>query len=157
MKRIFAPWRIGYIQGPKEQGCVFCRLAKDAPSNKNFILKKNKNTFVMLNLYPYTSGHLMIIPYKHTAVLAELDDETSVELMNEMKVWTEIVKKKLKAEGCNVGMNLGQAAGAGIADHLHVHIVPRWVGDENFMPIIGETKVLPDSMESIYLKLKEEE
>jgi ATP adenylyltransferase len=108
-----------------------------------------------MNLYPYTTGHLMVIPYKHTAELSELDFETTSEMMELLKRWTDKVKRILRAEGCNIGMNLGRAAGAGIADHLHMHLVPRWIGDENFMPIIGETKVLPDALRSIYLKLSE--
>lgn len=157
MKRIFAPWRIGYIQGPREKGCVFCRIGKEAPSVENLLLEKHERCFVTMNLYPYTTGHLMVIPYKHTAELSDLDPETTTEMMEQLKRWTDKVKRNLRAEGCNIGMNLGRAAGAGIADHLHMHLVPRWVGDENFMPIIGETKVLPDTLRSIYMKLTEKE
>lgn len=152
---ITAPWRIGYILGKKPRGCVFCRIAKDPRRDaENFVLRRGSRTFTLLNLYPYNNGHLMVVPYKHTADLGRLDAETLSEMMRETVFWTAAMAKALRTDGFNIGMNLGRGAGAGIADHLHLHIVPRWIGDANFMPVLGDTKVLPVSLEETYRRLK---
>jgi ATP adenylyltransferase len=152
---INAPWRIGYILGKKEKGCVFCRIAKETKKDgKNFVLRRGKRTFTILNLYPYNNGHLMVIPYQHTSDLSDLDAATTAEMMEEIKYWTTRMKPVMKTDGFNVGMNLGRGAGAGIAEHLHCHIVPRWIGDSNFMPVIGDVKVLPISLKAMYKTLR---
>jgi ATP adenylyltransferase len=154
MKFLFAPWRIKYILGLKEKNCVFCRMNSEQKDQQNYILRRNKHSFVVLNLFPYTTGHLMVVPYSHCSRLSDLDAAASMEIMEELKFWSNRVDAILHSEGCNIGINMGRAAGAGIADHIHFHVVPRWLGDENFMAVVGETKVLPDSLASIYSKLK---
>ena len=155
MKLMFAPWRIKYILSKKLKGCVFCNMLKEKKDKKNFILRRNQYCFTVLNLYPYTNGHLMVVPYQHTANLSELSQEELSEIWQEIQFWVDVEKKIMHADGFNVGMNIGQAAGAGIKEHLHFHIVPRWVGDSNFMPVLGKTKVLPQSLENLYKQLRE--
>ncbi|MBU1078433.1 MAG: HIT domain-containing protein [Spirochaetes bacterium] len=153
-KVLYAPWRIGYILGEKIKGCLFCKLVKQKNDKKNLILERKKKCFVILNRYPYNNGHLMIVPYKHTDDLTKLDKETLAEMMETAKEYTAKMKKVMRTDGFNIGINMGQIAGAGIADHLHLHIVPRWAGDNNFMPVIGGSKVISESFESVYKKLK---
>jgi len=154
LKQLLAPWRISFILKKKEKGCVFCKIAKNPLNDrKNYVLKRNKNTFVVLNLYPYNNGHIMIVPYKHASLLSSLNFETLSELMVETDYWVKRIQEVMKPDGFNIGMNLGKAAGAGIADHLHLHIVPRWIGDANFMPVVGEIKVIPESLDSVYQRL----
>ncbi|MFH1008045.1 MAG: HIT domain-containing protein, partial [Candidatus Latescibacterota bacterium] len=121
---------------------------------ENLILYRGETCFVMLNLFPYNNGHLLIIPYRHTADLNALSDEAKRELMDLAGKWVETLGNRMGAQGCNVGMNLGRTAGAGIADHLHLHLVPRWEGDTNFMPVVGDTKVMSEALEDTYRKLK---
>ncbi len=151
---LYAPWRIAYILGKKIKGCVFCKAAKQKTDKKNLILERKKYCFVILNLYPYNNGHLMIVPYKHTSKIDQLDDKTLLEMNKTAQEYVNKMKKALKAEGFNIGMNIGRIAGAGIDEHLHMHIVPRWAGDTNFSPIIGKAKVISESFESVYEKLK---
>ncbi|HEX3035804.1 MAG TPA: HIT domain-containing protein [Thermodesulfobacteriota bacterium] len=152
MEIIWAPWRIEYITREKKEGCIFCDIPKEKNDRKNLILYRGKTGFIIMNRYPYSSGHLMAVPYKHTSELAYLDDEERLELINLTDKCVEILKE-LKPDGFNIGMNLGKAAGAGIDDHLHFHIVPRWVGDTNFMPVIADTKAMPEYLDETYLKL----
>ncbi len=154
MKFLFTPWRLKYVLGPREKKCVFCKIISEQNDQQNYILRRNKHSFAVLNLFPYTTGHLMIVPYKHTNRLNDLNADESTELMDELKFWSSRVCEILHSEGCNIGMNMGRAAGAGIEEHIHFHVVPRWSGDENFMAVVGGTRVLPDSLESIYSKLK---
>lgn len=155
MKLMFAPWRIKYILSKKPKGCVFCKALKKKDNEKNFILRRNQYCFTILNLYPYTNGHLMVVPYKHTANVSDLTKNELSEIWQEIQFWVDIEKKTMHTDGFNIGMNIGQAAGAGIETHLHFHIVPRWVGDSNFMPVLGKTKVIPQSLKDIYKQLKE--
>lgn len=154
MKTLWAPWRIEYITGEKEKGCIFCNKPLEGKDNKNLILYKGETSFIIMNRYPYSNGHLMVVPYKHTNSMSELNDSERLELMNLTTKCIEILDI-MKADGFNVGMNLGTAGGAGIDDHLHFHIVPRWNGDTNFMPIIGEVKVMPEYLEDTYKILSE--
>jgi len=155
MKHIWAPWRIKFIEDNrnKMKNCVFCELPKQNQDAKNLIVARSKNAFVILNKYPYNSGHLMIIPFQHTNELSELNSETLLEMQNLLSVSMNILKHVMKPHGFNIGMNLGEAGGAGIKEHLHYHIVPRWNGDTNFMPVFGEIKVLPESLEDTFQKL----
>jgi len=155
MKTLWAPWRIDYITGQKEEGCVFCDNPKEANDKKNLILYKGESSFIIMNRYPYSNGHLMAVPYRHTNKMSELDDKEKLELMNLTTKCIEILKV-MNPDGFNIGMNLGTAGGAGIDDHLHFHIVPRWNGDTNFMPLIADVKVMPEYLEDTYVTLSEQ-
>ncbi len=151
MERLWAPWRMAYIKMDDNQkkgptGCIFCDKPAATDDAENLIIYRGSNAFVLMNLYPYNNGHLMIAPYKHTANLADLADETLLEIMQLTTRAQAALRTAFAPNGYNVGINLGQIAGAGIADHLHQHIVPRWNGDSNFMHAIGDTKVLPESL-----------
>jgi len=153
MKVLWAPWRMTYIAGDREQGCLLCSKLKGRDDRGNLILYRSSQSFVILNRFPYTSGHLMVAPNRHVASLDELNEGEMVELMALLKQFRLILKRALKPDGFNVGMNIGRVAGAGIEDHIHFHIVPRWNGDTNFMPVLVETKVMPEYLEKTYDKL----
>lgn len=156
-EKLWAPWRMEYIEGvdtDDEGGCIFCSKPQERDDQKNFIVDRAKNCFLILNIYPYSNGHLMVVPYNHTTNIGELDSETRLEIMDMIDVVVEAMKNVMRPDGFNIGMNLGRSAGAGIEDHLHMHIVPRWHGDTNFMPVIGCTKVICESLEDTYAKLK---
>ena len=154
MQRLWAPWREEFIFGQKKSRCIFCHSLKSKKDSLNFIVKRGKNNFVILNLYPYNTGHLMAVPNRHVGNLEDLTEFEALELMTLTTESVRALKKALKPEGFNVGLNLERAAGAGIADHIHIHIVPRWNGDTNFMPVLGRTKVLSLGLETVYSKLK---
>ncbi|MEA1965243.1 MAG: HIT domain-containing protein [Candidatus Aerophobetes bacterium] len=155
MGRLWAPWRIEYIMGEKNRECIFCQKPKEHKDEKNFILLRGKKCMAMLNIFPYNNGHLLIAPYRHIGSIEELSKEESEELMSILTQMVKLLKKVLHPAGFNIGMNLGRVAGAGIEDHLHIHIVPRWRGDSNFMPVISETKVISEALQKTYQKLKE--
>ncbi len=134
-------------------GCVLCELANSTPSRENLLLYRGEYAYVVMNKYPYNSGHLMVVPRKHTALLTDLDDATLLSIHKLIRDGLEVLKKAYKPAGFNVGMNLGEAGGAGIREHLHYHLVPRWNGDTNFMPVLGEVKVLPESLEESFDRL----
>lgn len=151
MKRLFAPWRGEYIRGSiNESGCIFCEKPKEQKDRENLILYRDKLVFVIMNKFPYNSGHIMVVPFKHTADMSELTDEEMVRLFRLTDYSIRILKKRLNAQGINVGMNLGRVAGAGVDQHLHIHIVPRYNGDTNFMPILAEIKVVSEHLERTY-------
>jgi ATP adenylyltransferase len=139
----FAPWRSDYIKGEKITGCVFC---KDSTRNDSLILHEGKHAFATMNLYPYNSGHLMIIPLRHVSQFEDLTGEEKTEMFGLVDTSLRALKQIMKPEGFNIGMNLGQAAGAGVEDHLHIHVVPRWSGDTNYMSTIGEVRVIPEDL-----------
>jgi ATP adenylyltransferase len=147
---IWAPWREAFILGKKEKGCIFCRRLKRKKDKADLILFRGKRCFVIMNLYPYTSGHLMIVPNRHIAELSALTPEESAEMMELAAKSIAAMKKTMWPEGFNLGMNLGRAAGAGVAGHLHLHVVPRWAGDANFMPVVGKTKIFSVGLQKIY-------
>lgn len=154
MKRLWAPWRMIYIKGlDEEEGCIFCKKSKEGEEEKNLVLFRGKTCFVLLNLFPYNSGHLMAAPFRHLGELNELTDEEGLELFHLVQHSLKVLKDVLKPDGFNVGMNLGRTAGAGYEDHVHVHIVPRWNGDTNFMPVISDTKVVPQALRETYKAL----
>ena len=159
MDVLWSPWRYDYITGNagrKTAGCVFCEMLKNSASDEEkFILKRAEFNFVVLNIYPYTSGHLMIVPYAHHAQLSDADKATTDEMMDLTKTAQAALKEVYLPDGINLGMNLGRAAGAGVADHFHMHVLPRWVGDVNFMTAIGQTRTLPETLPDTYRKLKE--
>ncbi len=155
MKTLWAPWRIEYITREKKEECIFCDKPREENDKKNLILYKGETSFIIMNRYPYSNGHLMAVPYKHTNNMLELDDKEKLELMSLTTKCIEILKV-MNPEGFNIGMNLGTAGGAGIDDHLHFHIVPRWNGDTNFMPLIADVKVMPEYLEDTYETLSEQ-
>ena len=150
MKRIFAPWRYKYIKNPDAEGCIFCRAVSSDDDRKSGVLFRGKFSFVIMNKYPYNNGHIMVAPYKHTGNFGEMNEDEMLELSVIIRKWQEVIKKAMKPDGFNLGMNIGRIAGAGFENHLHYHLVPRWSGDTNFMPVIGETKVVPISIDEAY-------
>ncbi len=150
MKRIFAPWRYKYVCDPDAEGCIFCNAISSDDDRKSGVLFRGKFAFVIMNKYPYNNGHIMVAPYKHTGNFGELSKEEMLEMSILIQKWQEVIKKAMKPEGFNIGMNLGRIAGAGFEEHLHYHLVPRWGGDTNFMPVIGQTKVVPMSIDDAY-------
>ena len=154
-ERLWTPWRMAYVGGETAApGCVFCNCRTDHDDARNLVIHRGEAAFVMMNLYPYNTGHLMIVPNDHKDDLAALRPETRAEIAELSASFCTGLRLALRCEGFNTGMNLGDVAGAGIADHLHQHIVPRWRGDANFMPIIGSTKVLPELIPSTYAKIR---
>lgn len=144
---IAAPWREPYVRkANKSGGCIFCEAVKDAPGEESLVLHRGKTSFVILNRFPYNPGHLMIAPLEHLDDLDEAGSELAGELMALLRLSLRVLKKAYKPEGFNIGMNLGRSAGAGVADHFHLHIVPRWTGDANFMPLVGGTKVMLEDL-----------
>ncbi|MFZ0062317.1 MAG: HIT domain-containing protein [Pyrinomonadaceae bacterium] len=158
MDRLWSPWRGEYIASAtaseSSSACVFCEIQADPRNDKqNFVLDRARFNFVVLNIHPYSSGHMLIVPYEHTAELRALSKETSDELMDLTKHAETAIRAAYKPDGINLGMNLGRAAGAGIAGHVHVHILPRWKGDTNFMTTVGETRVLPEDLPTTFARL----
>ncbi len=156
MNRIWAPWRKRYISGrERTPGCLFCRARRSSPKKdkKNFLLHRSRHTFLLLNRYPYTNGHLMLAPNRHVASLEHLEDEERLDLLRLLDLALRLVRRTLHPHGFNIGLNLGRAGGAGIPGHIHLHVVPRWEGDTNFMPVLTGTKVVSDSLESAYAEL----
>lgn len=155
---LWAPWRIDYILGDKsedgESRCLFCHLLEEKDDCGNLILERTKHSYVLLNRYPYSSGHLLVLPASHVADLDMLEAEPYIDLMLLLKKSIKVLQKALHPSGINAGLNMGAAAGAGIAAHLHFHIVPRWPGDHNFMPVIADTMVIPQQLDSLYEMLK---
>lgn len=154
MENIYAPWRKDFIEKKdKEEGCIFCKRKELEVSPESLVIYKGKLSFILLNKYPYNNGHIMIAPYSHIADFTKLTDEEILDLSLNIKLGIDILKKAYNPQGFNVGMNLGSVAGAGVADHLHWHIVPRWGGDTNFMPVVGKTKVLHEILSDTFNRL----
>jgi len=153
MKQIWAPWRMDYILRDKSGECIFCRSIRTKHSKRKFILHQGDFSLVMLNKYPYTNCHLLIAPRKHTDTLDKLTEEELLNLFLTLRKSVSVLKESIKPDGFNIGMNLGRIAGAGLEDHLHFHIVPRWSGDTNFMPILAESVVIPEHLEKAYDRL----
>jgi ATP adenylyltransferase len=153
MERLWAPWRIAYIENVNKEGCIFCDKPKERHDKKNLIIMRGKHVFVMLNAYPYTNGHLMVAPYRHVADVSELSDDEGLDVLRYTRASIALLKRALSPEGFNIGINMGKIAGAGIAEHIHMHIVPRWNGDTNFMPVLVDTRIIPEYLESTYARL----
>jgi ATP adenylyltransferase len=154
MDHLWSPWRYRYVSraGPGD-ACIFCRKAAEQTDADNFILHRGERNLVLLNLYPYTSGHLMIAPYEHVATLEAAAPETLAEMIALARKASAHLRAVYNAQGLNLGMNIGECAGAGVAGHIHMHVLPRWAGDANFMTTVGETRVLPEDLETTYRKL----
>ena len=155
MDHLFAPWRYAYISNADAGAeCLLCGLARSRDDQSALIVHRGRHCFVVLNAYPYTSGHVMIVPYEHLDQLQQLSAPAAEEMMQLMQKLEGILRLLYRPDGLNVGMNLGKAAGAGIAGHIHMHVVPRWIADANFISVIGETRVLPEALETTYKKIK---
>ncbi len=150
MKTLWAPWRMEYILSEKEKGCLFCVKPKENKDRENLILYRGENSYIIMNKYPYNNGHIMVVPYFHTPSFEGLSKETLDELIHITKYSVECIKKVYDPEGFNIGINIGEAAGAGIEEHIHIHIVPRWAGDSSFMTTIGEIRVIPEHILDTY-------
>lgn len=156
MKRIWAPWRSNYIKESnnlKNVECIFCLKGKENNDRENLVLKRGNDSFIIINLYPYNPGHIMIAPYKHTGNIEEISKSTFLEMKLFLDTSIKILKEHMKAQGFNIGFNIGRTAGAGVESHIHMHVVPRWNGDTNFMPTISETKVISMNIFDLYDEL----
>ena len=156
MERLWTPWRRAFVEGgdARDEGCFLCTKSAADDDRANLIVARSERGFVLLNLYPYNNGHLLVAPYEHAGDLARLDATVAAELMHLTQRSVAVLERVYRPDAFNVGMNLGKPAGAGVPDHLHVHVVPRWNGDTNFMPVVGNTKVLPESLDQTYERLR---
>jgi ATP adenylyltransferase len=155
MDRLWTPWRYAYITGAHEaQGCLFCDAPAAGDDRKMLIVQRARHCFVILNAYPYTNGHVMIAPYEHVAQLAQLPAAAAHEMMDLAQRLERLLRQLYRPDGLNLGMNIGQAAGAGIAGHIHLHVLPRWIADANFISVVGETRILPEALETTYERVK---
>lgn len=153
-QQMYTPWRLDYIQGEKEKGCLFCRVWKETDQDReNLVLWRGTGVLIMLNRYPYNSGHLMAVPHRHLARLQDLSSEERTALMEATARAETALFKAYGPEGMNIGLNIGACAGAGVVGHVHMHLVPRWTGDTSSMAVIGETKVLPESLEGTFTRV----
>ena len=157
METLWAPWRMEYILGENKKekpGCIFCNRLRRSQDQKDLILMRSKNAAVIMNRFPYNNGHLMVMPNRHIGDLQKLNAREIAEIHKLLSLSLDAMNKEIRPDGFNIGLNLGKVAGAGVADHIHWHIVPRWSGDTNFMPVISETKVMPEHLQSVYLRLR---
>jgi ATP adenylyltransferase len=156
-KPLWAPWRMEFIEGSKPEGCIFCRFPGEAgeeADRRNLIVHRSPSSFTILNRFPYNNGHVMVVPRAHVARLEDLDPGAFADLQDELRRAVGVIRSAYGPEGMNVGMNLGKVAGAGIADHLHWHVVPRWGGDTNFMPVLADTKVMIEHLDASWARLR---
>jgi len=156
MERLWAPWRMEYLQGEHVEGCIFCEKPAEENDRANYLLYRGEHAYILMNIYPYSNGHLMVAPYAHVAQLTDLDEAVRIEIMELTTLCTGLLSHTSHPAGFNLGANMGKAAGAGFDEHFHMHIVPRWLGDTNFMPVIGNTRVIPESLDETYQRLKQE-
>jgi ATP adenylyltransferase len=155
MDYLWTPWRYQYVTKSDDAGvCVFCAAAQSSDDAHTLVVHRGEHNFVILNRYPYCSGHVMVVPYQHVATLEELPDEALLELIRLARDCEKHLRAAYRPDGLNLGINLGKSAGAGIAGHLHMHVLPRWTGDTNFMTVVGETRVVPESLEITWEKLR---
>ena len=155
MNHIWSPWRMEYIENSKVDGCIFCMAQEKEDNAENLIAFRGERSYVILNRYPYTSGHLMVVPFEHRASLEDLDSQTRAEMMELTSHCMTILRKIYTPQAFNIGANIGEAAGAGVKDHVHIHIVPRWAGDTNFMSTVGDLRVLPEALEETYQRVSQ--
>ena len=153
MDIVWAPWRMEYIQSEPSSECLFCQKYSEKKDPENYVLYRNELGFILLNLYPYNNGHLMVAPVRHIGDITDLNDKENTHLMNLVQKGVKALTGAYNPQGFNIGLNLGVVAGAGITDHIHIHIVPRWQGDTNFMPMLSETKVMPQYLQKTYKDL----
>lgn len=153
IQQIWAPWRMQYILSKKGPGCIFCEEPKEDKDRENLILFRSTQGFIIMNLYPYNNGHLMVVPYRHMYSITELSNDELLDLMKMVQQSVQCLKEAFRPEGFNIGVNIGKVAGAGIEEHLHFHVIPRWVGDTHFMAVLGEVRVIPEHVLNTYDKL----
>jgi len=153
MKTIWAPWRMAYILSDKTRECIFCKMPKQDKDRDNLILYRSSHNFVIMNRYPYNNGHLMVAPFLHTPSLEGLSDDALLDFMRVTQRCIKVLREALRPEGFNIGSNIGKVAGAGMEEHFHLHMVPRWGGDTNFMTVLGEVRVIPEHVMETYDKL----
>jgi ATP adenylyltransferase len=156
-EQLWAPWRLKYIEGAgRAQGCIFCDFPQqgEAADQKNLIVHRGPHAYIILNAFPYSNGHLMVVPFRHTDSLDSYTDPEMLDVMRLTRLSRRLLIAAFKPDGFNLGVNMGRVAGAGIADHLHWHIVPRWTGDTNFMPVLAEVRVIPESLSVVYERLR---
>jgi len=157
MDYLFTPWRYAYLStAGKTPGCLFCEVQKETDDRKAHIVERGRHCLVMLNAFPYTSGHVMIAPRQHLDQLDKLAPEGAFEMMSLMQKYETILRRLYRPDGLNVGMNIGAAAGAGVAGHVHMHVLPRWIADANFMTTVGETRVVPEALETTWERIRTE-
>lgn len=150
MDRLWAPWRIGYVLGERPPGCIFCAKPPLNDDDGEMILNRGELSYVLINAYPYNNGHLLVVPYEHCSDLTLLSEEQLVDIMRQTRCAISVLREAMRPDGFNVGFNIGRVAGAGIEEHVHLHIVPRWNGDTNFMPVLSDTRVVPQSLRECY-------
>ena len=150
MERIWAPWRMAYIREAADEGCFFCRARESSNDRQNLVLARSSTTMTILNRYPYINGHLMVAPLRHTAEIDDLTDDELLGLMRGVRQARRVLMETVSPAGFNIGINLGRSAGAGVEDHLHIHVVPRWNGDNNFMPVMAETRVINQDLMDVF-------
>ncbi|MEK7403574.1 MAG: HIT domain-containing protein [Acidobacteriota bacterium] len=155
MDRLWSPWRYRYVSQAPAGDCLFCAKAAEQRDQENYIVYRAERNFVLLNLYPYTSGHLMIAPYEHVAALEDAAEETLLEMMALTRLASRALRSAYNPRGLNIGMNVGECAGAGVAGHIHMHVLPRWPADASFITTIGETRVIPEDLPTTYRRLAE--
>jgi ATP adenylyltransferase len=155
MEKLWAPWRMEYIRGEMSGGCIFCDSAQAEDDRNGLVLHRGEKSFVIMNRFPYNNGHVMVAPFRHVGMIEGLDDGELLDLMRLLQLCVRAIRKALKPDGFNIGVNMGRVAGAGVEDHLHIHVVPRWGGDTNFMPVLSETKVINEELEMTYCRLIE--
>lgn len=155
MNHIWAPWRMGYVTAEQPKGCIFCTKPQSGDDEANQILHRGEQVFIMLNAFPYNTGHLMIAPFRHVSDPLELEAGESSELLYGIRIALEVLRDAFSPEGFNIGVNVGHVAGAGYAEHMHVHVVPRWSGDTNFMAVTADTRVVPEALTETYRRLRE--
>jgi ATP adenylyltransferase len=153
---LWSPWRYRYLSTPRESsGCVFCAIHTEDNDEQNLIVHRARHNFIVLNKFPYTSGHLMVVPYAHAGDLSAISDEAAAEMISLARLSERTIREIYRPEGLNIGMNIGESAGAGIAGHIHMHVLPRWHADANFMTTISETRVLPETLDITWKRLSE--
>jgi len=153
LKTLWAPWRLEYILSPPSTTCIFCEKPQQQKDEENYIVYRSKYSYIILNAYPYNSGHFMVVPYKHVEWLEQLTEAELRDLIETLIIGVRALKAEYKPDGLNIGINIGKAAGAGL-EHLHIHVVPRWVGDTNYMPVLADTKVVSEHIREAYKRLK---
>lgn len=155
MKQLWAPWRIKFLER-KEKGCVFCRIQSETTDQDNLVMFRGTSVFVILNRYPYTSGHILAVTNSHIATIEDMDPNSRVEIMELIMKSVKVLRKVYRPDAFNIGTNIGKSAGAGIEGHIHFHIVPRWTGDANFMETLADTKIIPESLQNSYKRIRAE-
>lgn len=156
MERLWAPWRIDYILSEKPHGCIFCEKPREGRDDENLILHRGRYHFIIMNAFPYNNGHMMVVPYRHTSSLSGWSTDEQRELMELASLAVDLLTSSMRPDGFNLGINMGKVAGAGVADHIHLHVVPRWNGDTNFMPVLSDTRVISEHIRETFRRLKDE-